>query len=263
VLIARKAGTTPAVASAIAWALFDCASQASPRGSVAGFDCEVYAAWGGLPDEVVTAAVAAMTERGMIVDGVLSAWARRQPEREDGSAERAKQWRKRKKAEENARERKRTQRDAPDTDTDTDTEIDSKSTQLVAPREKRALASSPPDPDVLQTRTAIAAAYERAGALPPDTSRVAAWIKNGFTPDEITSCIEAILARGRAPTTLKYFDAALAEGRSAPRAPPRQSEPTRRGAAAIAHALDEVFENGPDNPRIPKNPDLLRVRIAE
>ncbi len=123
VLIARKAGTTPAVASAIAWALFDCASQASPRGNVQSFDCEVYAAWGGLDDETVVAVVEAMTARGMIVDGALSAWSKRQPAREDGSAERAKEWRERKKHQSNqdqthanAEERNR----ALDTDTDTD-----------------------------------------------------------------------------------------------------------------------------------------------
>jgi hypothetical protein len=123
VLIARKAGTTPAVASAIAWALFDCASQAMPRGNVSSFDCEVYAAWGGLDEDVVSGVVEAMTARGMIVDGTLSAWAKRQPVREDGSAERAKEWRERQKAQQdqaqtraNAAERNR----ALDTDTDTE-----------------------------------------------------------------------------------------------------------------------------------------------
>ena len=114
VLIARKAGTTPAVASAIAWALFDHASQATPRGSVAGFDCEVYAAWGGLDDEVVRLALAAMADRNMIIDGMLSNWTKRQPSREDGSAERAKEWRERKKDEQQQDERARTQPNAND-----------------------------------------------------------------------------------------------------------------------------------------------------
>lgn len=116
VLIGRKAGVVPAVASAIAWALFDHASQAHPRGSVAGFDCEVYAAWGGLECDAVTKAVSAMAERGMIdANGELSKWSKRQPEREDGSAERGKAWRERKRTQanadddaENAQERKRT-----------------------------------------------------------------------------------------------------------------------------------------------------------
>lgn len=96
VLIARKAGVTPAVASAIAWALFDHASQAHQRGSVAKFDCEVYAAWGALEDEAVAGVLKAMKDRGMIdAEDKLSSWSKRQPEREDGSAERSKAWRER------------------------------------------------------------------------------------------------------------------------------------------------------------------------
>lgn len=45
----------------------------------------------------------------------LTGWEKRQPKREDGSAERAKQWRERKRTQENAEKR-------PDTDSDTDTE---------------------------------------------------------------------------------------------------------------------------------------------
>ena len=91
VLIGRKAGIPPSVASAIAWAMLDHASQASPRGSVVDFDCEVYAAWGGLDDIAVTAAVAAMNDRKMIVNGMLANWEKRQPARErpdDNSNER-------------------------------------------------------------------------------------------------------------------------------------------------------------------------------
>jgi len=106
VLIGKKAGVAPAVASAIAWAIFDHASQASPRGSSATFDCEVYAAWGGLEPEQVEAAVAAMRERGMILtDGMLASWRKRQPEREDGSAERARAWRERRRTQKNETER--------------------------------------------------------------------------------------------------------------------------------------------------------------
>lgn len=121
VLIGRKAGIAPAVASAIAWALFDHASQASPRGDVSGFDCEVYAAWGGIDDEAVIKAVTAMRDRGMIVDGILANWRKRQPDREDGSAERAKAWRERKSEERT--QPNATERNQP---TDTDTEEDKK-----------------------------------------------------------------------------------------------------------------------------------------
>ena len=106
VLIARKAGVTPAVASAVAWALFDHASQSIPRGSVASFDCEVYAAWGGLDEASVYGVVQAMKDRGMIdPNSGLSNWSKRQPKREDDSADRAKAWRERNRTQENAPER--------------------------------------------------------------------------------------------------------------------------------------------------------------
>ncbi len=121
ILIARKADVTPAVASAIAWALFDHASQATPRGNVSGFDCEVYAAWGGLETEAVEAVVAAMRTRGMILDdSSLASWSKRQPEREDGSAERTKAWRERKNAGETAIETARTQPNATERNRPTD-----------------------------------------------------------------------------------------------------------------------------------------------
>lgn len=95
-LIARKAGTQPGVVSALFWALLDHASQNTPRGSVTGFDAETYALYSGFPEEDIIAAIAAMTEKGMIgPDGRLAAWDERQPKREDNSAERTRQYRQR------------------------------------------------------------------------------------------------------------------------------------------------------------------------
>jgi hypothetical protein len=120
VLIGRKAGVSASIASAVAWALFDYASQASPRGDVSGFDCEVYAAWGGIDEEGVSAVIRVMNERGMIQDGALAKWEKRQPEREDYSSGRVKAFRERKdetKRDEthgNARNGNETHRNAPE-----------------------------------------------------------------------------------------------------------------------------------------------------
>jgi len=111
--IARRSGVAPGIAVAVAWALMDRASQASDRGSIAGYDAEGLAYFYGCEPEQVEAIVAAMADKGMITDGRFSSWEKRQPKREDGAAERAREW----------RERKRTQANAsatPDTDTDTD-----------------------------------------------------------------------------------------------------------------------------------------------
>ena len=127
VWIARRAGCAPAIAAAIGWALFDHASQADPRGSVEGFDHEVYACWAGVEEDAVVKAISAMGERGMIAGGRLTNWKKRQPDREDGAAQRAKDWRDGKgksdpRTHANATERARTQPNAPEEKIDTDTD---------------------------------------------------------------------------------------------------------------------------------------------
>ena len=94
-LIARKANSTPVVVSAIVWALFDHASQETERGNVEGFDQETYAAWAGIDEDEVSRVIDALTDKGIIVDGHLSAWEKRQPKREDDSRERVRAHRER------------------------------------------------------------------------------------------------------------------------------------------------------------------------
>ncbi len=111
--IARRAGVAPGIAVAVAWALMDRASQASDRGSIDGYDAEGLAYFYGCEPEQVEAIVAAMTDKGMISERRFTSWEKRQPKREDGAAERAREW----------RERKRTQANASaTTDKDTDTD---------------------------------------------------------------------------------------------------------------------------------------------
>ena len=77
-----------------------------------------------LETEQVTAIRNAM--QGRVLDGdFLMGWERRQPLREDGSAERSRAWREKQKerTQANASERKKPKPNAPDTDTDTDTDI--------------------------------------------------------------------------------------------------------------------------------------------
>ena len=74
--------------SATFWALLDYASQQTERGSVAGFDVETYALWAGVDESDVLSVLDAMRAKGVITDGdTLAAWDKRQPKREDDSAE--------------------------------------------------------------------------------------------------------------------------------------------------------------------------------
>jgi len=119
-VIAARSGVKVGVVSAVAWALFDYASQQEERGSVTGFDTELYAVYSGFDETEIVAAIKAMVDKGVIVDGKLTAWEKRQPKREDDSRERVREWR--------AKKRSVTQGNAPeeegDTDIDKDTDTD-------------------------------------------------------------------------------------------------------------------------------------------
>lgn len=119
--IARRASVAPGVVSAVVWALMDYASQSTDRGSVAGFDAEAYAAFAGFDQDDVTRVVEALRDKGVIEHDRLSAWDKRQPKREDNSAERVKRYRE-KKREGDDQKRDVTQCNAPESDTETDTE---------------------------------------------------------------------------------------------------------------------------------------------
>lgn len=133
VLIARKSGQKRALVLAVWSALLEHASETD--GNVAEFDTETYAAWLDEETEAVQAVIDALTEKGMIENGCVTNWRKRQPLREDPSTERVRAFRereaKKKRGETeggnsvtpcNAHE---TQRNAPDSDTDSDTDSDS------------------------------------------------------------------------------------------------------------------------------------------
>lgn len=123
--IARRAGVRPGDVAAIVWALLDRASQAKDRGSIEGYDSEVIADALGYEPEEIEAVVAAMVDKQVLIGMRFAGWEKHQPSRDDGSAERAREWRERKKDVANADERTRTQPNAterPREDTDTETD---------------------------------------------------------------------------------------------------------------------------------------------
>lgn len=123
--IARKAGVAPGIVSALVWALLDRASQASERGSIAGYDADGLACFMGCEVEQVNAVVSLMHEKGILADNSFTNWEKHQPKREDNSAERVREYRERKKTQSNAPVTQCNAEKPPetlDTDTDTDTE---------------------------------------------------------------------------------------------------------------------------------------------
>jgi hypothetical protein len=121
-IIAARANCRPGDCLAV-WAyLLEIAKDGD--GDISKADTEECAVVLGYDHLLVEAIIVAMRDKELIADGRLVAWEKRQPKREDGSAERAKAWREHKKTEANATERNRTQPNAPESDTDTDTDTD-------------------------------------------------------------------------------------------------------------------------------------------
>ena len=170
--IARRAGVAPGVVSAVAWALLDYASQHQDRGSVGGFDAETYAVFSGFDESDVLAVIQALVAKEMIVDNRWASWEKRQPEREDNSAERVRRHREARAVQpdetlskrytgvtetptdnvthRNAVKRSETQGNAPDTDTDTDTKkIQSTDTDQRSDTRLSPLSASLPADDIL------------------------------------------------------------------------------------------------------------------
>lgn len=137
--IAKRAGVPSGYVTAIVWVLLDRASQADDRGSIAGYDVEEIAVALDFEPEEVEAVIAAMRNKGVLDGDMFTGWAKHQPAREDGSAERAKAWRERKRAENQQVSKDRTQANAgertktPREETDTDTDIPPENTTCSRP----------------------------------------------------------------------------------------------------------------------------------
>lgn len=108
-LIARKSKQTVGTVVAIWAALLEHASQNADRGSLAGFDPEEIDCLFGYEDGVCHTVMAAMSDKGMIVDGRIAAWEKRQTD--EAAAERKRLQREREKLEQERLALEQTKRD--------------------------------------------------------------------------------------------------------------------------------------------------------
>lgn len=131
-VISRRSGRPlPEVISVFICMMTNAGSNTDERGSLTAWDDEDIAAALDMESENVAAIRAAM--QGKTLDGErLTGWERRQPKREDGSAERAAAWREQRKRQNEQDERTRTHANArkrPETETETDSDTKDKSFQ--------------------------------------------------------------------------------------------------------------------------------------
>lgn len=108
--VARMAGVSVGQVIAVWACLLERASSVTPgdakvtqgdakvtRGSVTGFDCADHDVLLGFEDGTCEKVLAALVDRGLIVDGRIARWEERQPKREDSSTARTREYRDRKK----------------------------------------------------------------------------------------------------------------------------------------------------------------------
>jgi len=165
--IARASGQSISAVMAVYLHVLVCASNATERGRTQSLVCEDVASALDLEAEVVESILAAM--QGRVLDGDrVRGWEKRQPVRDDGSAERAKAWREAKKEAKRTQENaERTQPNAPerkrtlDTDTDTDTDKEKK-------KEQEPKAAPPAAPDVVGSESSQRFTFKPPSWVPAD-----------------------------------------------------------------------------------------------
>lgn len=81
-LIANRAKVKTGIVIAIAWAMLDYASQQPARGSVEGFDAEVFSIYSGFDEGEIRAVITALQDKGMIANNRWTSWEKRQPKSE-------------------------------------------------------------------------------------------------------------------------------------------------------------------------------------
>lgn len=213
-LIAKRSGVAPGVVSAIAWALLDHASQTDDRGNVSDFDVETYAAFSGFDEDQISAVIAAMSDKGIISGGRISAWERRQPKREDDSTERTRRY------------RERQAETAPD-----------KCAAAVSARnddqQNTSEQSSPAESAPLIREEAFNLASEIKVAIgldpeypPPSWAgcamQIEAWLGKGWDRHIIIESIRAQMAHRRStgpPGSVRYFERGIAEAHAIAKQP--------------------------------------------
>lgn len=133
-VIARRSGRSISEAmSVFTFLMVNASANADERGKTKNISAEDIAAALDMETQDVDVILDAM-EGKVIENGALTGWEKRQPKREDNSAERAKKWRE---------ERKRTQANAqerPDIEIDSDIDIEPKGSLPPKPKAKRATA---------------------------------------------------------------------------------------------------------------------------
>lgn len=242
-VIAKRAGVAPYAVSAFAWALFDHASQSSDRGCVSDFDFETYAELMGIDEALLQATYQAMEAKGIIADGRLAKWDKRQPRREDDSAERVREHRARKR-----------QPDAPPP-----ADVSAQNSEPVEPEPQPAARQSPHEitdqAKRISREVAIISGRDPDmpddprwfGSNPSPSVCVQAWLNRGFVEDIILESVRAQMTRktGPPPGTITYFEAGIRDAHMSMTRPIRseRNAPSHKPQKTIMSVIDGMLSD--------------------
>lgn len=208
-VVAAAAGCKPAEVAALVWSLLDFASQATPRGSIAGFNLRVYAFASGTAADVATRIIAELgaSDIGVLDGQAFSNWAKRQPRREDDSTERVRKHR-------NGKQRDVTQRNAPDTESETDTDY-SEAAASDALGASPPAASQPAAPKAIDLKAAVFGSgvplLTGSGLTDPNARSILGRWRQGFGDGPVLEVLAA--AEAEAPSDLVAWMSATLETR--------------------------------------------------
>lgn len=242
-VIARRAGVPVHMVIAVWPCLLEAANEASERGTLDHFDAEDVAAALDMEPEQVQAIYDAM--QGKVLDGLsLSGWTRRNPKREDGSAERARAWREKQK-------RERTQPNAGEREQPLEKKREEKSREETAtpspPTERARVAGADALRDYLGPHAGVVERFAAAaphsatwpaaliGLYGPRGTDAQVW--SGVPPPERPACLATAMdeyASIAKPYNARYFRTFLQRVIHERDQPPGAARAPAAGAAASA-----------------------------
>jgi len=170
--------------------------------------------------EEIEAVYSELTAAGMVADGIVGNWAKRQFEsdKDATAAERQRRFRNKAKAVTPVTDVSRVTNAPQSTDTDT---------------ENRAEGTSVPsdtDPRDADFRHSIVKVYQRLGYPTPATGAAVVWLKHGRDPGICIAVIEDHLAKKGKSLPLSYFEGPIADAHAAPRQGEARPPPQRKSS---------------------------------
>ena len=278
-VIAKRANVRPIDVSGFAWALLDHASQAENRGFVADFDFETYSALMGVEETESRSIYAAMEAKEIIVSGRIAKWEKRQPRREDSSAERMAKSRRRAEIEPSLPLEQPPERppaaapsSAPES---TAAEPDDAEPEPVALPEPIAITAQAIE---LADKIAVIAGHD-VKFVPPTwcgaATRVEMWFARGWSRPLILESVRAQMIRKRdgPPDTIRYFEKGIARAHASQDAPlptvkPYEQETIHAGSGGGGnsggfHRLAHALAQGEEGDHAPGHGHAARLRLVD